>query len=61
MSDVMDNLALAIHEADLGQRCKARGSKKALHVAAYRKTAERFVEHLSSRWQPPNPPEDVSA
>lgn len=57
--DVITRLALAIHEADLGGPCKARGSVRNAHAAAYVAIAARFVDRLASRWEPAHPPDDV--
>lgn len=59
MTDTNGWLALALHEADLGERCKARGADRETHINAYRKEAERIITRLHSRWQPKFPPSDV--
>ena len=41
--DPVDVVALALHESDLGCRCRAKGPEREKHIAAYRTAAKDFI------------------
>jgi hypothetical protein len=42
----VERLALAIHEADLGEKCPARGNERKKHIRAYMTAALLVQNHL---------------